>query len=355
MRILIKATIAYLIAFFILELSVRALLPEYSSLNHGIGVTGGVPFELNSSGLRDLEFDIEKDDRTRVLCLGDSITFGTQNRLEDTYPKALERLLNGMDSRKYQVINAGGVGGDPYMEYEFLKQNALAYNPDFVILGLCLNDIGGVYYTRNNKSGAGRSPDFWKNTEDFRSYKDALKWNDSLSFMDNMKTQSARFRWYMRSKSYLFSFIEVNILKFFYRKGIKKYSFDMYGEKKNLLCFGIDDISQEAWKQLFASLADIKDLLSDRGIGFTVVVFPYEFQLSDKGKDNFFNIDKSRFTVDPQEKLLEFGKNNDTRVIDLLPQFKKSAQRLYFPLDYTHPNREGHRIAAEEIFKRGMR
>ena len=158
-------------------------------------------------------------------------------------------------------------------------------------------------------------------------------------------------RWDLRSKSYLFSFIEINLLKLMYRTGIKKYLFDMYSEKEQLLSFGIDSSSEKAWDMLFFYLIKMKDFLSERKIGFMVVIFPYEFQLSNKPGDNFFNIDKSRFTINPQKKLMEFCVKNNILALDLLSDFKKSAKKIYFPLDYCHPNERGHRIAAEQIYK----
>src|SRR5262249_20912445 len=71
----------------------------------------GVPVTINSKGLRDNEYDYEpRPGVTRILALGDSVTFGWGVRLEHTYPKVLERLLNhGASQGSYEVLN-GGVG-----------------------------------------------------------------------------------------------------------------------------------------------------------------------------------------------------------------------------------------------------
>src|SRR6266436_8611918 len=55
----------------------------------------GVPVSINSEGLRDREFSLEKPpDGYRVMRLGDSTTFGWGVRQEDTAAKFLERKLN---------------------------------------------------------------------------------------------------------------------------------------------------------------------------------------------------------------------------------------------------------------------
>ena len=47
---------------------------------------------INSLGLRDNEIDIVKGDRYRVLCFGDSWTFGWGVDLENSWPKKLEKM-----------------------------------------------------------------------------------------------------------------------------------------------------------------------------------------------------------------------------------------------------------------------
>src|SRR5246500_5887905 len=55
----------------------------------------GVPVSINSEGLRDREFSLQKPpDVYRVMMLGDSTTFGWGVKQEDTAAKLLERKLN---------------------------------------------------------------------------------------------------------------------------------------------------------------------------------------------------------------------------------------------------------------------
>lgn len=345
-----KIIIIYLVIALILEGVIRIYFPEYKSLHHDIGITGGIPFRLNSYGLRDYEFNIDKKDKYRILCLGDSITFGTQNRLEDIYPKVLERLLNSNGSGRYQVINAGGVGGNPYFEYEYLKEKGIKFNPDYVILGISLNDIGSCYALKGKKNDQIKTPNFWIDPKKFRIYKNDLKWSRETPLSSNLKAQLNNTRWFLRSRSYFFSFIETNLLKFMYRKNIKKYSFDLYAEKEQLLSFGIDKSPEEVWEIFFFMLINIRDFLKSKNIGFMIVVFPFEFQMSDDIKDNFYNIDKTKFTIDPQKKLSYFCKKNDITFVDTLPAFRKTNKKIYFPLDYCHPNKYGHSITANEIY-----
>ncbi|KAA6345492.1 Acetylxylan esterase [termite gut metagenome] len=85
------------------------------------------------------------EEKTRVACVGNSITYGMniQNRDSDSYPAVLQQLL---DSTKYEVRNYGFSGrtllnkGDyPYMK-EDMYSEALDFQPNIVVIKLGTND-----------------------------------------------------------------------------------------------------------------------------------------------------------------------------------------------------------------------
>jgi lysophospholipase L1-like esterase len=71
--------------------------------------------------------------------------------MDGTYPKVLERLLNeGSSGKRYEVFNMGVGGYHTSQEVETLRYKGLAFDPDYVLIGFCLNDLstnasGGVY------------------------------------------------------------------------------------------------------------------------------------------------------------------------------------------------------------------
>lgn len=92
-------------------------------------------------------FKALRKDAIRVACVGNSITFGAGlgNRDRDSYPAVLGRLLGD----GYQVKNFGAnartmlnKGDNPYMKDQ-TYQNALAFNPNIVIIKLGTNDSKG--------------------------------------------------------------------------------------------------------------------------------------------------------------------------------------------------------------------
>ncbi len=91
---------------------------------------------INRDGLRDTDRTIAKPEGSyRILILGDSMTEAIQVDLEQTYPRVLERLLNGANPGKaFEVINLGVAGYGTDQEYLALRNVGLRYRPDLVVL-----------------------------------------------------------------------------------------------------------------------------------------------------------------------------------------------------------------------------
>lgn len=100
-------------------------------------------YTINSRGLRGREFTIKpKEGVIRIICLGDSITFGLGVNHEDAYPQELENLLNtGMSPQKFEVINAGILGHSSLQGLRFLKKEILNYHPGIITVCYGQNDF----------------------------------------------------------------------------------------------------------------------------------------------------------------------------------------------------------------------
>jgi len=101
----------------------------------------GTDVEINPHGHRGRIGATGKFPGYRILIFGDSITFGNYLPVEATYPDKLHNILAGCDSN-YQVLNFGVGGYDILQEIALIEQIGLAYEPDLVIIGFCLNDVG---------------------------------------------------------------------------------------------------------------------------------------------------------------------------------------------------------------------
>jgi lysophospholipase L1-like esterase len=127
--------------YFLDTFSGRRLIPDTRVLR--VGPDGSrVPIDINSRGLRDDEIPPVKDhDETRVLVLGDSITFGAEVPIAETYPKRAEAYLNGPSRTGWiRCINGGIEGIGTKDEVDLLVDLGLGLSPDVVVIGFYLND-----------------------------------------------------------------------------------------------------------------------------------------------------------------------------------------------------------------------
>jgi hypothetical protein len=96
----------------------------------------------NQDGLRDERMPAANPNVTRVLALGDSVTFGMGVDQKDTFPAWLERIANsaGQTGKPLEVINAGVSGYNLADEANYLPFLLDRYRPDLVIWLMIPND-----------------------------------------------------------------------------------------------------------------------------------------------------------------------------------------------------------------------
>ncbi|MBI4859472.1 MAG: SGNH/GDSL hydrolase family protein [Candidatus Riflebacteria bacterium] len=104
-------------------------------------VLQGVTVQINSRGLRDVEHAAgPAKGVTRIVVLGDSVTFGWGVAMEDTYPRVLERRLNETSApARYEVINAGVVDYPLSRIVAFYRRELASLRPAIVVVGFSLN------------------------------------------------------------------------------------------------------------------------------------------------------------------------------------------------------------------------
>ncbi len=123
---------------------VRRLRPLRYELEPGAGLpANGEVARINPARLRGADPETPKR-RTRVLCLGDSCTFGYAPGVTDdaTYPAVLARRL---DPARFEVINGGMPGFGSLDSLGFLLHKGLALEPDVVVILAGWNDYAHVH------------------------------------------------------------------------------------------------------------------------------------------------------------------------------------------------------------------
>ncbi|MDA0321192.1 MAG: SGNH/GDSL hydrolase family protein [Verrucomicrobia bacterium] len=99
------------------------------------------PYKINRFGMRDQEYALQKPANTiRIAVIGDSVAFGHQIPVEDTFEHLLEDKLNATSDVHFEVLNFSVVGYNSRQEEIVLKDKVLPFEPDYLLIGVCLND-----------------------------------------------------------------------------------------------------------------------------------------------------------------------------------------------------------------------
>ena len=122
-------------------------------MNQCLLVTGGCGF-IGSNFVRFVlqhrpDYTVHNlDNRLRIACLGDSVTFGHMVEYTDSYPAMLEKRFAELGHR-VEVFNFALPGWSTRQQRIAYQVMVRKYRPDYVILSFCLNDVAEM---QNNLS-----------------------------------------------------------------------------------------------------------------------------------------------------------------------------------------------------------
>ena len=252
--------------------------------------------------MRDHETTREKPAGTfRILAIGDSVTFGFGCRLDDTYVKVLERQMQA-EVEHGEVLNAGIVAGSLIYYYHFVRASAASFNPDLVLISLVMNDVKA--YEHNVIDTSPRDISIRPFSLNRLLLRHSHLWNAL----------------YAPSKGFLYSHGLLNI------NTLHGYDFLPLGERPGV---------EEAWDATFWLLSETLAQAERRGLEVILVVFPLEVQLSEERlrfyQDNIgLDVGRSALDAEPQGRIKEFAHDAGVEVVDLLPTFRRHAQKQLF-------------------------
>jgi hypothetical protein len=259
------------------------------------GPTGRVIYEINQNGFRGPPLPIERSpDTVRVLCLGDSFTFGEGVHYGDTYPARLDKLLAPcFPGKKVEVINAGTQAYSTVEEGVLYLERGQRFKPDIMTLGFVLNDAMTMQETAQGN--------------------DAITSDYAVSALARVSRV-----WDIIERSRASTRLQE---KFF--NDIRR-SFE-----------------SEAWDRCKIVLATLGQAARQNHCRFLVVIFPV-----------FCGLEREYPFSDIHAKVVEACRVSGCECIDLLEVFRgsKSEDLWVHPTDQ-HPNEVAHRMAAERIAK----
>lgn len=279
-----------------------------------------IEIRINSKGLRDAEHEYSKKGKYRILSLGDSITFGTGVEVDDAYLAVLERLIQKKIDEKSDVVKAGVNGYEFDQEYAYYFEEGYKYEPDIVLIGVCLNDamVADSKVLQEKKQSVARniSANEMKNLENENIY--------GKSFLDYFST-------YKFSKMALHRLIHYREIK------AKR---DKYNAKYFYLIYNL--WNGEPLHHYAKNLRNLNSFARLKKSRVVLVLFPYTQQFTHA--ENMGRL--------PQEKITALAEVNGIDVIDPYEILnREDYQNFYLKNDNTHLNEKGHRLVGEFIYR----
>jgi lysophospholipase L1-like esterase len=267
---------------------------------------------INSHGLRDREISLLKPSNTfRILALGDSFTYGAGVRIEETYVKQLEAMLNqklGNRGIRYEVLNAGVPGYNTHQELIHLKEVGLLYHPDLILIGFTMSDAELGFFGLKNATGP----------------------NWPIQLKEWIKDHFA-----------LYNFIRLGLKRLVDRIEATKYDVEAGGTSVLPLQLAAAGKTSEGWDLCRQSLENFAAIAKDRGIPVLLVIYPFLGQLDDTNP----------FTGS-HALIARTASGYGMGVVDLLPHFiRREPSGLWVSPKDSHPNASANAIAASGIYE----
>jgi lysophospholipase L1-like esterase len=98
----------------------------------------GVRVDINADGFRDREYPVERNGNSRIVFLGDSLTFGWGVEKSKTFEEILEAELS--TTKPTEIINLGAGNYNTEQEVNLFAEKGLKYKPDEVVVFYFIND-----------------------------------------------------------------------------------------------------------------------------------------------------------------------------------------------------------------------
>lgn len=252
---------------------------------------------INSLGLRGPETTL-KPKRKRVLCIGDSFTYGDFVDDGETLPAQIQQRL-GQD---VEVLN-GGVKATTIVDQLVFLPRLLTLEPDVVVLTYCENDLMDLY----------ADPPMHEQLRKNRALKSGY-----LSPVFALTKNTCVFQLLLKNRTRIRRWIA--------------------GPTQE----AADDPVRDPFAQLplyATKVGEVRDLLEERNIAFFFVAYPTPNTLAGEPTS----------TIEP---VVEALRNIGIEAINPVPALVdsgKSARQLYLIPEDGHPSPEGHAIVARVV------
>lgn len=231
--------------------------------------------EINDEGLRDRHHSVRKEPGSiRIVCLGDSITFGYKLDTSQSFPAILEKMVQ-MKQQTAEVFNVGLPGWSIRQQQIAYERIVRKYGPDYVLLCVCLNDIPE---TRNNL---------------------------------------------LAPPPAIFAFLYEH--SFFVRWVMRPHEREIHSVEE-LFSNASEERIKESWGLFFNEVKRLQNTVSADGVHFSLVLFPFRFQVLPDAPPPV-----------PQRLVAEFCHQNDIPFLDGLDVLQRLEMKGFVDHNHLSP------------------
>jgi lysophospholipase L1-like esterase len=281
------------------------------------------PVVINADGFRgELVSHSRTSGMQRLLFLGDSIGFGYGVAEDHVTAHVVTALLN-QRGQPTEFINTSVPAYNTEQEVATLKRSGIAYQPDWVIVQVCWNDIADKSKVTVNAHG-------WL----VSAATTATEREAPVGFWESprgydIRNRVKRFRLlYVASQG-------VSALRALTSPPPESRM------REEVLLGKQTDRTVQGWKRLGAALHELHDLAQQHRFRVLLVAYPIPYALERSFPHSSY-----------PTTLAQLARHEGFPLIDLNESYR-SAYRghtsLFIPYDGDHPNAQGHRLAAEQI------
>lgn len=321
------------------------------------------PHVANEFGFNDRDYRHERAPGSfRILVLGDSFnwTFGP----DDNYAGKLEtKLQKAFPDRGIEVINAGYPQTHTGQQLAVLRKFGLQYQPDLVVLGFFVgNDFYDADPDRMRIVVGGVTTDIRPGEEFYRVlFGQPLVWRSRLELFFEEKWNELRQVDNAQREQFVKPAVVASVRDVAAPREKRGHPprplSDSYlawlQRRMEFARAGNESAFRRQESYTFENLLEMRDLLTDQGIGFLVAAYPDAVQVDRRVREALLShagLAPSEYEwTRAQELLSAFCSEHGIAFIDLLPEFRRARQRgwdLYLESD-SHWNAAGNALAAE--------
>lgn len=271
-------------------------------------VNGWIFYKNNSLGMRDISRTFYKAKGVqRILCLGDSLMYGGEVSFPGMFTRQLEVGLKKY-FKNVEVLNCGTTSYSLREYLIYLEKKGLKFNPDVVIIGLCLND----YEVSSHKNAPGHN----------------VQKGASRIMIKNRRQSMEKIKRFLFHSYFLEYLKDSLVLIMPYKRQKIKRDYDTAKDPNSWI--GTEDY-----------FAKIKAVCDKNKMKLLIVVFPTADQIVNYS-----------VAEEPQQFIRSVMGKLDIDYVDLLKVYSdhlSGGERVFSRFDGVHPLPLGHKIAADAV------